>query len=249
MARGEARGRIRMIELAGIKPGMRVLDVACGPGNITRLIAQRAQPGGHAVGIDLASGMIELAIHHRPPGADFALMDMENLAFSDHVFDAVVCGHGLQFAPDLGRALREAARVLRPRGVLAASVPAPGPDDTVWDLIEATVDAYLPPRLEAVDETATRRTVADPSALQAAALAAGFQTAGVESVLEVSTWPSASELVSKFVDWWRCAARLDVVDAPLQAQMVEEATAAVQRAYPGTIVTRARNLVLASRKV
>src|SRR5207247_9779308 len=46
MARGEARGRLRMLEGSGAAPGMTVLDLACGPGNIKRLLAQRARHGG-----------------------------------------------------------------------------------------------------------------------------------------------------------------------------------------------------------
>src|SRR2546423_14591938 len=61
MARREARGRDRVIELLGLEAGMRVLDLACGPGTLSRPIAARGVPGGEVIGIDLAEGMIELA--------------------------------------------------------------------------------------------------------------------------------------------------------------------------------------------
>jgi len=247
MARGEARGRMRMIEVAGLRAGMRVLDLACGPGNITRLVAQHVQPGGHAIGVDLARGMIELAARDRPGGAEFAVMDMEHLGFGDRVFDAVVCGHGLQFAPDLTLALSEASRVLRPGGVLAASVPAPSTDDRVWDLIDAVVDRYLPPAPQASDETATRKTVGDPEAFRSAAMAAGFTRAEVEIVIEEVVWESARDLVSKLLRWWRCAARIEAQDPSLQSQILVEATSAVQRDYPDTITTQGRNFVLVAR--
>ncbi len=247
MARGEARGRLRMLELAGVQPGMRVLDIACGPGNITRLVAQQVQPGGRAVGVDLATGMIDLVRRNQPPGSEFAVMDMEHLGFGDREFDVVVCGHGLQFAPDLGQALREAARVLQPHRVLAASVPAPSPDDKVWTLIDSVIDRHLPPALEAIDESMTRKTIGDPDRFRAAALAAGFHTATVEVVVEEVVWESARELVSKLLTWWRCATRLDAVDVGLQDQILEEATAAVRREYPGTITTHGRNHVLLAR--
>ena len=45
MERGEARGRLRLIELAAAKPGQRVLDLACGPGNLTARLAAGVRPG------------------------------------------------------------------------------------------------------------------------------------------------------------------------------------------------------------
>jgi len=61
MARGEARGRQRVIELLDVKAGMRVLDLACGPGTLTRPLAGQVAPDGEVVGVDLAPGMIDLA--------------------------------------------------------------------------------------------------------------------------------------------------------------------------------------------
>ena len=61
MARGEARGRLRVLELVDAQPGMRILDLACGPGTLTRRLAAQVSPGGEVVGVDLAPGMIELA--------------------------------------------------------------------------------------------------------------------------------------------------------------------------------------------
>lgn len=247
MSRGEARGRLRMIECAELVPGMDVLDLACGPGTITRVVAQQVAPGGHVFGVDLAARMVELATSNRPPASEFAVMDMERLGFGDRVFDAVVCGHGLQFAPDLGHALREAARVLRPRAALAASVPAPSTDDKVWDLIDSVIDRYLPPAPEATDERATRKTVGDPETFRDAALDSGFQTADVETVIEEVMWPSAGDLVSKLLSWWRCATRIDAVDTGLRQRILEEATGAVRDEYPGTITTHGRNHVLTAR--
>jgi len=54
MARGEAPGRARVIELARARPGMRVLDLACGPGNLSQRLAAQVAPGGEVIGVDLA---------------------------------------------------------------------------------------------------------------------------------------------------------------------------------------------------
>lgn len=248
MARGEARGRLLMLERCGATPGMRVLDLACGPGNITRLLAQRVQPGGRVIGVDLARGMIALAAREHLPGTWFAVMDMERLGLRDQAFDAATCGHGLQFAPDLDCALREAWRVLRPSGVLAASVPAAGVDESVWALIDRVVDRHLPPAPRAVDDSATRATVGDPDAFRAAALGAGFGSATVEVVDEEVHWDSAQMLVARCMGWWQFAWRTDAVDQSLRETFMAEATEAVQREYPGAITTHSRNLVLTARR-
>ena len=88
MARGEARGRARVIELAAPQRGMRLLDLACGPGNLTRRLAPLVAPCGEVVGIDLAPGMGELAREAAIPNARFEVMNMERLEFADASFDA-----------------------------------------------------------------------------------------------------------------------------------------------------------------
>ena len=248
LARGEARGRLRMLELCGASAGMTVLDLACGPGNMTRLLAQRVLPGGRVLGVDLARGMIALAARDHPPGTWFAVMDIERLGLSDRAFDAVACGHGLQFAPDLDRALKEAWRVLRPTGVLAASVPAAGIDESVWTLIDRVVDRHLPPAPKAIDDSATRTIVGDPDAFRAAALGAGFASASVEVVDEEVHWDSAEMLVSRCMGWWQFASRVDTIDPTFRETFMAEATEAVRREHPGAITTHSRNLVLTARR-
>src|SRR5207248_944950 len=105
-------GRLRAIELMGPRPGERVLDLACGPGNTTRhLVDRRAR----VIGVDIAPGMLELA-RMDVPEAVFVRGDLEQLPLREVSCDAAFCGHGLQFVPDLLQALREARRVLRPGG-------------------------------------------------------------------------------------------------------------------------------------
>jgi len=244
MARGEARGRTRVIELAAPAPGMLILDLACGPGNLTRRLAPLVTPGGEVVGVDLAPGMIELAREAGIPNARFEVMDIERLEFADASFDAAVCGHGLQFAPDLARALSEARRVLRPGGRMAASIPVSPVKDSVFGLLDSVIDRWLPAAPEVVDEGPTRETVRDRQALRQAALDAGFGSADVELVEEVVHWNSAEHVVSMFMGWWDCACRLDSVAPERREAFRQEAIAALKREHPGTISTTGRNHVL-----
>ena len=246
MSRGEARGRMRALELIAARPGMRILDLACGPGTLTRVLAAQVAPGGEVVGVDLAVGMIELARASAPSNARFEVMDMEQLSLADASFDAAACGHGLQFAPDLVGALREARRVLRPGAMLAASVPSAGVKEEVWALIDSVVDRWLPPRPVVADNEATRAAVREGVGLEAAATRAGFRSVRVESITEEVVWASAQQLVDNFMGWWDFAYRIEGLDAARRAAFAGEALAAVRRAYPGTITTQGRTLVLSA---
>jgi SAM-dependent methyltransferase len=106
--------------------GQAVIDVACGPGTVTRLAAQRVGPRGSVTGCDLSPAMLDLArskvsieasapIHYLECSADA-------LDAPDDTFDLVTCQQGLQFFPDRSLALAEMRRVLRPRGRLGISV-------------------------------------------------------------------------------------------------------------------------------
>jgi SAM-dependent methyltransferase len=244
MARGEARGRQRVIEFVDAGSGMRVLDLACGPGTLTRPLAARVAPDGEVVGVDLAAGMIDIARAGRIPNARFEVMDIEQLDFPDASFDAAACGHGLQFVPDLSRALRETRRVLRPGSRFGASVPVSGGTQRPWKVMEEVVDRRLPPAPKPSDQEATRGTVDDPAALRAVAVAAGFAGVEVEVVEEKVHWDSASQLVSRCMSWWDLAARLDGVTAAAREAFAEEALATLRREYPGAIETTGRNHVL-----
>jgi ubiquinone/menaquinone biosynthesis C-methylase UbiE len=244
MANGEAPGRARVIELAAPRPGMRILDLACGPGNLSRRLAPLVVPGGEVVGIDLAPGMIELARKANIPGARFEVMDMERLAFTDASFDIAVCGHGLQFAPDLSHALREARRVLKERGRFVASVPVTPVKASVFVVLDGVIDRWLPPAPEVVDQKATRDTVQDRDALRGAALDAGFRSANVEVIEEQVHWQSAEQVVSVVMGWWDCACRLQTVAPERREAFRKDALIAMKREYPGTISTTGRNHVL-----
>ncbi|MGA7911327.1 MAG: methyltransferase domain-containing protein [Candidatus Dormiibacterota bacterium] len=244
MSRGESLGRQRAIDLAGVEPGITVIDLACGPGNLTRRLAALAGPGGEVIGVDLAPGMIELARAAAVKNTRFEVMDIERLAFPDASFDVAVCGHGIQFAPDLGQALREARRVLKAGGRLAASVPVTGVRESVWVLLDGVIDRLLPPAPKAIDQGTTRATVADAALLRQAALDAGFASAQVEMVEETVTWASADQLVSMFMSWWDCASRLEGVDGARREAFTAEALATLRGRFPGAISTTGRNHVL-----
>jgi SAM-dependent methyltransferase len=113
-----------LAEIAGIGPGHRVLDVACGTGVLAREAASRVGPTGHVTGLDLNADMLAVA-RRLCPGIDWRQGDAAKLPFEDNAFDAVVSQFALMFFPDRVAALREMWRVLAPRGRLAVAVCAP----------------------------------------------------------------------------------------------------------------------------
>ncbi len=134
-----------VLDMAALRPGDRVLDVACGPGRVTLEIAARVGPAGHVVGIDLSGRMIDRAIDEaaaRATAATFRRMDAQALAFDDGAFDVVVCSLGLMYLPDPERCLAEAARVLREGGRLVVAVWG-DPAQCGWSAVFGLVDAEV----------------------------------------------------------------------------------------------------------
>jgi SAM-dependent methyltransferase len=108
------------LELLAIRPGDRVLDVACGPGNFTRSFARAAGDDGVVVGLDASKSMLDRAIQEGvPANTAYIRGDATRLPFDDEAFDAVCCFAALYFIADPLRALDEIARVLAPGGRVA----------------------------------------------------------------------------------------------------------------------------------
>lgn len=116
MDRGWKRQLVRMLKLRGDE---RILDLACGTGDITFMLAERL-PNGSAVGSDILQDMIDIAnrklADRRTPNASFQQADIMSLPFPDASFDHVTCGYALRNVPDVEGALREIHRVLKPGG-------------------------------------------------------------------------------------------------------------------------------------
>ncbi len=112
-----------LCEAAGIRPGLRVLDVGCGPGGLTRELVNRLGPGNVAA-IDPAP-QFAAACRDRNPGADVRTGVAEALPWPAATFDATLSCLVFGFLRDPGRAVREMARVTRPGGTVAACM---------WDL-------------------------------------------------------------------------------------------------------------------
>ena len=111
----------QVADAAQIRPGQRVLDVACGTGILAREVASRIGSVERVVGIDPSPGMIALA-KQLAPAIEWREGVAESLPFADQSFEAVVSQFGLMFFTNRHQALREMLRVLAPGGRLAVAV-------------------------------------------------------------------------------------------------------------------------------
>lgn len=118
-----------LVGALGLEPGMRVLDVGCGPGRHAHALARR---GIEVHGVDISERFVEVARRDAPPGATFARLDARELPFAAE-FDAAISlcqgAFGLQGGPAGGGSdlttdlpvLAGIARALRPGGLVGAS--------------------------------------------------------------------------------------------------------------------------------
>ncbi len=106
----------RLIELANISDGARVLDLATGTGIAAMASSQVVGPIGKVTGIDLSADMLAVARQKSAAAGltniEFCEGDAEHLDFADGSFDAVLCASSLFFIPDMQSVLKEARRVL-----------------------------------------------------------------------------------------------------------------------------------------
>ncbi len=191
-----------LLDDLAVTGGEAVLDVACGPGTVTRVAAERVGAGGRVVGCDLSPAMLARAAA-RAAGDDDVAIELrqgpaEALPVADGEFDVATCQHGLQFFPDRPAALAEVHRALKPGGRLGLAV---------WTAVDRS-----PPFLAVADAIggalgpdARARYVGGPWALPDAAtlatlaIAGGFQGIRVDTQVRPVSFDDAAQLVSTVV--------------------------------------------------
>jgi demethylmenaquinone methyltransferase/2-methoxy-6-polyprenyl-1,4-benzoquinol methylase len=132
--------RRRAVDLAEVRPGNRVLDVACGTGDLALELARRVGPGGEVVGSDFSENMLALAREKAAATATAGPVRFEwanalELPYRDDEFAAATVGFGARNFSDLERGLSEMARVVRPGGhvmVLEITTPTRPPLSTFY---------------------------------------------------------------------------------------------------------------------
>ena len=194
LEQGAQRVSHRLLELAAVQPGHRVLDVATGIGEPAITAARRVGPEGRVIATDQAPQMLAVA-RERAAAMDlrniaFREMDGERLELPENHFHAVLCRWGLMFFPRYAAALERMRQLLVPGGRLAAAVWADPPKVPLIGLAMGVVREVLrvpPPPAEAPGPF----RLADAEALARTFLGAGFTEVRVERLTVTFEFPSA----------------------------------------------------------
>jgi ubiquinone/menaquinone biosynthesis C-methylase UbiE len=194
-ARAQTMGPIteRMLDLAGIEPGYRVLDVAAGTGEQTLLAARRVGPDGFVLATDIADRMLaylsEAAREAGLANVETRVMDARQLDLEPETFDAAICRSALMLIPERDKALAGIRHALKPGKKFAVVVM---PTAEKLSHIAASLDiarrhAGLPP---APFEDPGMFALGDPAVLRAAFEWAGFREVAIEVVVSEQRFPS-----------------------------------------------------------
>lgn len=128
----------RVLELAGVQPGSRALDLCCGTGDIAFGLAKK---GAETTGLDFSPQMLEVAARRHlkspNPQLNFVQGDAQSLPFADNLFDAVTIGYGLRNLTSWERGVEEMARVARPGGRLIV-LDFGKPSNALWRAVYFT---------------------------------------------------------------------------------------------------------------
>lgn len=129
-----------------LKKDAKVLELACGPGNVTRYLSSK-RPDLRILGTDLAPNMLELARANNPD-ADFQLMDCRDLDTLDVKYDGIICAFGLPYLSkeEAIKFIVDAGKTLSPEGFLFLSTMEDDPEKSGWQKPgsgEENLSAYI----------------------------------------------------------------------------------------------------------
>lgn len=185
-----------LLDSADVAAGLRVLDVASGPGYVAAAAAERETL---VTGVDLSAGMVKLA-QRLQPELDFVRGDAEALPFEDESFDAVVANFAILHVGRPERAVAEFARVLAPGGRLALSVwDEPERCRLFGHFIEAVAEAGVEPPADAPAGPDFFR-FSEPAELLRLLTGAGLGDGEVETVSFSHTLERSDELFDGLLD-------------------------------------------------
>ena len=206
----------RVADATEIRPGQRVLDVACGTGVLTCEAANRVGASGAVAGLDLNDGMLAVA-RRTAPAIEWRQGQAEALPYVSGEFDAVVSQFGLMFFGDRRAALREMARVLRPGGRLAVAVWASLDRQAGYAALVGLVGRLFGD--EAAVALSAPFCLGNALALQALFVEAGIPSAEIMTLTGTARFPSLETWIFTEIRGWTLADAVD--DAQLDLLMRE----------------------------
>jgi len=242
-ARATAPYAAALLDAVGARPGRRLLDIACGTGVAAAAALHR---GCAVVGVDFSAAMLAEA-RRRLPTAELHEADAEALPLPDASVDLAISNFGLHHFPFPARALREALRVLRPGGRLAATVWAPPENNVAWQLVFEAIAAHGDPGPALPSPPHGRLSPADCARLL---VEAGAPADQVTTRIVDAAWPlaAADDLIGGFIAGTVRMAALLTAQPPAARAAIRAAVAdglAAFRRADGFLVPTAAVLVSA----
>jgi len=233
-----------LISRAALRPGERVLDVACGTGVIARLAKDEVGPSGTVTGFDLNPGMLEVARSVTPSGITWREANAESIPFPEASFDVVFCGLSLQFMNRLN-ALREMRRVLVPEGRLLLSTPGRTP--AAFEAIESALARHIGP--ETAGFVRAVFSLHDPDTLRTLLSEAGLQDVKVEAITNTLRMPPPREFIWQYIHSTPLAPAVLGADASKQEAFEHEAIQGLERFVDrGELILDQAALIATARK-
>jgi ubiquinone/menaquinone biosynthesis C-methylase UbiE len=237
-----------LVELADLRHGERVLDVACGTGVVARLAAQHVGTTGKVSGLDLSVGMLLVARSlPAPSGVPVSWVEGSALAMPlpDTSFDVVLCQQGFQFFPDQRTGLHEMKRVLVPGGrVLLSFWEGPTPYTVA---MSAAVERHA--GLEAATTLRGSRHCPDPASVRHLMEDAGFKDAHTRARTLTRRLPGVADFVLRHLAATPVAGAVAALSEGARAALAGEVSMAL-RPYEdgdGIVFPEVVNVVTAVR--
>lgn len=237
-----------LVDLADLRHGERVLDVACGTGVVARLAAQQVGVTGEVTGLDLNAGMLRVARSlPAPSGAPVRWVEGSALAMPlpDASFDVVLCQQGIQFFPDQRAGLHEFKRVLVPSGRVLLSV---WEGETPYTLaMAAAVERHAGP--EAATTLRKSRACPDPETLRHLMEQTGFRDTKIRARTIVRHLPAVAGFVLRHLAATPVAGAIAALSEGARATLADEVRTALRAHEDGDGVAfrEVANVVIAVR--
>lgn len=213
-----------MLDAAGVRPGARVLELACGPAGAGLAAAEIVGADGEVLLTDVAPEMTAIAAaraaERNLTNVKIAEIGMEDITFPDASFDAVLCREGLMLVINPATVVSEAHRVLVPKGSAAFAVWGPRRANpwlgVLFDVITARLGITVPP-----PGMPDPFSLSDYGALEKLLNTAGFKDIVVREV-------DSPVIASSFDEWWSVVPELAGPVGPVLAAQPAEVYDAIR---------------------
>jgi SAM-dependent methyltransferase len=230
MDRNLADANAGVMRVAAAKPGERVLDIGCGGGQTSSLLADAVGPGGHVTGVDISTPLLGLARSRARKNTDFIHADAAFHPFTPE-YDLIFSRFGVMFFDDPAEAFANIHKAAKPGARLAFVCWRPVPENQ-WVIVPAmAAQPFLPPSPPADPLAPGPFAFADPKRVETILTKAGFRNVKIDKLDgHMHLGPSAENAAFQMTNIGPLSRALnEVEDEAIRAKV----RAAVQTAFEG----------------